>query len=468
MKFRTDDIPGMRVTVMGLGLSGGGLESARFFARRGADVTVTDLRGEEVLAPSLEALAGLPIRYVLGRHEIDDFRSADLVIKNPAVKPDSPFLAASRRVETDLSVFLSLCRGPVLAVTGSKGKSSTAAAMHFVLRRSLPGAFLGGNIATSPLSFVDEVREETPVVLELSSWQLGDLRGRELLRPRVAVITNILPDHLDRYGSMEPYVADKRLVYAHQTGEDHTVVSWDDPYGRSFGEETPGRAAFFSRRPLPPGTPGAFLAEGGGRSVSGEGHVLTTDGPALIVPRELLVRGEHQRLNLLAAGLALVRFGLSPRQVAAGAAEYPGIEHRLELCGRAGSVLFYNDSAATIPEALTAAVKSFTTPLLLITGGTDKVLDFSVFAEAAPLPRGIFLLEGSATVKIRSLLDGMGIPYRGPYDSLEAAVRAAAEAAAPGDSVLFSPGCTSFGMFLNEFDRGRRFKDLVARLAGEA
>ncbi len=449
----------MKVTVMGLGLNGGGLESARFFARRGGDVTVTDLRSGEVLAPSLEGLAGLPVRLVQGRHEIDDFRGADLVIKNPAVKPDSPFLAAARRVETDISVFLSLCRGPVLAVTGSKGKSSTASALHFILARTRPGARLGGNITTSPLSFLDEVTDDTPVVLELSSWQLGDIRGMGVLKPRVAVITNIHPDHMDRYGSMEPYVADKKLIYADQGRSDHTIVSFDDPYGRSFGAETPGVAAYFSRNPLPAGVSGAFLREG-------EGRVRTPGGEARIVPRDLRVVGEHQRLNLLAAGLALVRFGLSPEEVEAGAAEFPGIEHRIEPCGETRGVKFYNDSAATIPEALVAAVKSFSSPVLLVTGGTDKLLDFSVFAEAASLPKGIFLLEGTATEKIRRILDERGIPYRGPYDNLEAAVLAAAEAARPGDSVVLSPGCTSFGMFLNEFDRGRKFKAVVARLTG--
>ncbi|MDR3200153.1 MAG: UDP-N-acetylmuramoyl-L-alanine--D-glutamate ligase, partial [Spirochaetales bacterium] len=145
------EIAGLKITVMGLGLNGGGLESARFFAQNGARVTVTDLRGEDILAPSLKELEGLPIRYVLGRHEEADFEDAGIVIKNPAVRPDSPYLALARRVETDMSVFLSLCRGPVLAVTGSKGKSSTASALHYGLQKSFPGSRLGGNITTSPL-----------------------------------------------------------------------------------------------------------------------------------------------------------------------------------------------------------------------------------------------------------------------------------------------------------------------------
>ena len=173
--------PGLRVTVMGLGVHGGGLASALFFARRGAEVTVTDLRGPDALAPSIERLAGLPVRYVLGRHDVADFESADLVIKNPAVPTGSPFLAAARDravpVETDVSVFLSLARCPVIAVTGTKGKSTTASAIHHGLLRASPRARLGGNITVSPLEFLDDLAPTDPVVLELSSWQLGDLGG---------------------------------------------------------------------------------------------------------------------------------------------------------------------------------------------------------------------------------------------------------------------------------------------------
>ncbi|MDR1948433.1 MAG: UDP-N-acetylmuramoyl-L-alanine--D-glutamate ligase, partial [Spirochaetaceae bacterium] len=256
------DYSGQKVLVMGLGLHGGGLESARFFALRGAAVTVTDLRDETVLAPSIDKLrypggGPLPIRYVLGRHETGDFESADLVVKNPGVKPDSPFLRNCRRVETDISIFLAENPARLSAVTGSKGKSGTASAIHWALRRAregglLPGtAWLGGNITLSPLSFLDRLGPEDDVVLELSSWQLGDLRGRcrgsgeALLKPRCAVITAILPDHLDRYDDMETYVADKRIIYQGQDRRDATIAG-DDPWGRSFRAETPGRPLVYA------------------------------------------------------------------------------------------------------------------------------------------------------------------------------------------------------------------------------
>jgi UDP-N-acetylmuramoylalanine--D-glutamate ligase len=376
----------------------------------------------------------------------------------------------ARRVETDMSVFLSLCRGPVLAVTGSKGKSSTASALHYGLLKTFPGSRLGGNITTSPLSFLADLAPGDPVVLELSSWQLGDLRGRGLLKPRIAILTTILPDHLDRYGSMEPYVADKKLIYENQNASDYTLCFYDDPWGRAFAEETPGTPLMFSRSPLPYGLGGAWLEDGQGfiklqtspAQAAGGAH----DDPVLILPRDVRVIGEHQKINLLAAGLALYLFGISPGEAQKRLAEFPGIEHRLELCGEKAGVRFYNDSAATIPEALSAAVKSFPgIRVNLITGGKDKKLDFSVFAKTSRIPKAIYLLQGSATVKLQALLDGLSVPYNGPYASLDEALGAAVAGAKPGEAVLFSPGCTSFGMFLNEFDRGRKFKALVSALS---
>ena len=211
---------GARVTVMGLGLHGGGASAARFLAREGAEVTVTDLRGETELAASLDSIASLPIRFVLGRHEDGDFADADIVIKNPAVPRSSRYLALARRIETDISIFLSRTSSPIVAITGTKGKSSTSSAAHHILSETVGNAFLGGNITRSPLEFVDELTEESTVVLELSSFQLGDLTltgaGIEALRPRISVITSIFRDHLNYYDSMDDYVADKRLIYAAQ------------------------------------------------------------------------------------------------------------------------------------------------------------------------------------------------------------------------------------------------------------
>jgi UDP-N-acetylmuramoylalanine--D-glutamate ligase len=491
------DYAGMKVLIMGLGLHGGGLESARFLLGRGAAVTVTDLRDEQTLAPSIERLEAAcgafgraSVRYVLGKHELDDFKNADMVIKNPGVRPDSPFLQAARRIETDISLFLTAANGIRLtAVTGSKGKSSAASALHWVLAHSAgKTAYLGGNITVSPLVFLDDLRPGDDVVLELSSWQLGGLRGRTmagrpLLKPKAAVLTAIMPDHLDRYGSMEAYVADKRVIYQGQDSGDFTIAG-DDDWGRSFLAESRAVPLMYADAPLPEGTGGPA----GGGWIEGPGgpglaRLRGGEDPVELVPAQPLVPGRHQKQNLLAAGLALLGMGLPPDTIREGLGSFPGIEHRLERFHEAGGIAFYNDSAATIPEAAAAALEALgdthcntfgntqsntSGKLVLVTGGTDKNLDFSPLVQAIRRAQGlkaVILLAGTGSDKLRALLADAGIAPLGPFDRLDAAVAVALEAAAPGDRVLLSPGCASFGMFLNEFDRGHKWKEAVMRLA---
>ncbi|MDR2631603.1 MAG: UDP-N-acetylmuramoyl-L-alanine--D-glutamate ligase [Spirochaetaceae bacterium] len=469
----------MRVLVMGLGLHGGGVESARYLIRGGAEVTVTDLRDEKILAPSLEKLGDAgAVRYVLGRHRMEDFERADMVLKNPGVPPDSPFLRAARRIETDISLFLAASPARLTAVTGSKGKSSTASAIQWVLRECrnqglLPGkSYFGGNITRSPLTFLESLGPQDDVVLELSSWQLGDLRGRirsgrALLKPRCAVITSIMADHLNRYGTMENYVADKRIIYQGQDHGDATIAA-DDDWGRSFLGETPGRPLIYGENPLPAGVAGGWLSgpEGPGYALLPFGDRPVPGGDRIeVVPSRLLLPGRHQKKNLLAAALALLDLGLPPDLIRAALGTFPGIEHRLEFFYEKGGIRFYNDTAATIPEAAAAAVAAFESGLVLVTGGTDKDLDFTPLARAAVRVKALVLLAGSGSDKLRALFEAGGIPYRGPFDSVDAAVKAALEAASAGDTVVLSPGCASFGMFKNEFDRGQQWKEAVIRLA---
>ncbi|RPJ04934.1 MAG: UDP-N-acetylmuramoyl-L-alanine--D-glutamate ligase, partial [Spirochaetaceae bacterium] len=276
---KTTDYSGFRVTVMGLGLHGGGLASARFFASRGATVTVTDLKDGKTLAPSVEKLADLSIRFVLGCHETSDFTETDLVIKNPGVPVDSGYLAHARdagvNIETDISIFLSHCENPVIAVTGSKGKSTTVSAIHFCLSRILPETRLGGNITVSPLTFIDDLEPGAWVVLELSSWQLADIAGKNCLKPKVSLITNILPDHMNRYKGMDDYVADKKLIYTLQDADDFSIFNLDDQYTTRFMKESCAQKLVFSSKKLPAGMNGAWLMpEGGLLRIGREEHQI--------------------------------------------------------------------------------------------------------------------------------------------------------------------------------------------------
>jgi UDP-N-acetylmuramoylalanine--D-glutamate ligase len=305
-------------------------------------------------------------------------------------------------------------------------------------------AFLGGNITVSPLSFIDEAACNADndvvndVVLELSSWQLCDLRGKldssgnNLLKPAVAVITAIMSDHQNWYSNMEDYVADKRVIYEGQDLNDTTVTFDDDDWGKSFIKRTKGKVV----------------------SASG-------DFPNLI-PTKPLTPGAHQKKNLSLAALACRSLGLDDAFIKESLAEYRGLEHRLEFFYESGGVKFYNDSAATIPEAAAAAVYALDHPVI-VTGGTDKNLEFGPLAAALKDAASVILLSGTGTDKLIPLLKAANIGYKGHFSNLNEAVEAAFAVAKEGDSVVLSPGCTSFGMFLNEFDRGKKWKEGVRK-----
>ena len=460
---RLEDIAGLTVTVMGLGLNGGGLASARFFAEHGAKkVIVTDMKSEAELAASVEPLRRYSaIRFALGGHCIDDFRNTDIVIKNPGIKAaGNPYLAAAPCIETDISLFLRLSPAPVIAVTGSKGKSSTVSALHHGLQTCGVSSFLGGNITVSPLTFLEQTSIDTPVVLELSSWQLGDLADCRNLRPKIALITPVMPDHQNWYGSMERYVADKKIIYRNQTAGDCTICNYDDEWGAVFASETAGQVFWYSAHPLPDNLFGAWIAEDGSARIR-----LVKGQNDLLLPAALAVPGAIFKQNVAAAALALALYGVDLSAIPQAMQSYGGIPHRLEFFHQKDGWKFYNDSAATIPEAASAAVQAFSEPVILIAGGTDKDLDFTPLLPQLHNVKGLFLLAGTGTDKLLPLLHDAHIPYQGPFTGLAPLLDALyADISKSGQgTVVFSPAATSFGLFKNEFDRGNQFKEEVRK-----
>lgn len=529
-----EDIAGKKITVMGLGLHGGGEATTRFLLEHGAIVTVTDTKGQAHLASTLRNLSpemqkyGHKLKFTLGCHHEEDFSTADIVVKNPGVQiQGNPYLALAKVIETDISIFLSLTQAPIIAVTGSKGKSSTVSAIHHGLKAAGFNAFLGGNITVSPLSFLEETDATTPVVLELSSWQLADLRGRGLLKPKIALITTIVPDHQNWYKSMEDYVADKKLIYADQGSSQWTICSMDS-WGNTFAAETKGKVIRYSAEPVPAGTSGGSTNGGGWIDTDGRGWVaLPVDqfpnfdpkaeqttgqlGQPQLVLDSLQVPGQHSRQNALMSALVLALIQVPPKRIREVLSQWRGIPHRLEYfhswnvfireTSSQQEFRFFNDSAATIPEATVAAVRAFSGSVQLICGGTDKELDLQSFVEQLKEcpPANIHLLTGTATNKLIPLLVQAGLPYRGPFPTLERLLqelknhletnasllagrlkvdryleasgnqspgqpKAAATAHPDFIPVVFSPGAASFGLFQNEFHRGDSFKNLVKTL----
>ena len=507
-----EDIRGKKITVMGLGLNGGGEACVRFFLRHGAFVTITDMKTSEQLAPTIKRLNSDPdldkdrFTYVLGEHRIEDFADADCVIKNPGVKiQGNKYLAAAKRIESDISIFLHFTKAPIIAVTGSKGKSSTVSALDFSLRNAGYKSFLGGNITVSPLTFLERTDGTTPVVLELSSWQLADLRGRKALKPKIAIITKIMPDHQNWYGSMESYVNDKKLIYADQGPEDYTILDFDEDdylkdcrspepgckcWGDVFAKETKGTVLRYSKFQLPKDVFGAYQAKEDRSTV---GYIqLPGDSEGRKVMGQLQVPGEHMKTNVLNAALALSLMNVAPEQILSIVGIWKGITHRLERFHEWQSpesgikVSFYNDSCATVPEAAAAASQAFARKVILLTGGTDKNLNFEPLAkvlrgeggaEAKYQPLQTYLLAGSGTDKLLARLSDSK-QCLGPFESLEimlGVLKANLQNPSadrvykfyPDDDpipVVFSPGATNFGMFSNEFDRGNKFKDAVKQI----
>ena len=462
-----EDIKDKKITIMGLGLNGGGEAAARFFLSKGAFVTVTDMKTTEQLAPTLERLNNdetldhSRLTYHLGGHDLADFETADCVIKNPGVKYEgNKYLAAAKAIETDLSIFLRFTDCPIIAVTGSKGKSSTVSAIYYGLQQAGFDAFLGGNITVSPLTFFDKVSSDTPVVIEFSSWQLADLRGRGVLKPHISVITKIVPDHQNWYGNMEDYVADKRLIYADQDSGTYSIFD--------AGEDEPGTG------PACGGTWGDLFARESRATVIR----YNTPNKYSIDFDTLLVPGEHMKLNAQNAATVLQLMGVDKARAKEILQTWPGIAHRLQYFHEWNGYKFYNDSAATVPEAAAAATQTFGKPVILLTGGTDKGLSLEKLTEVLDrtnsntiAPAAIYLLAGTATDKITPALDKAKVQYKGPYSSLDDMLtqlkqdlQTSTQDAAEKSPIVFSPGATSFGMFNNEFDRGEKFMKAVERI----
>ena len=456
-----------RVLVFGLGVHGGGLGVARWLVQQGARVTVTDLKRAEELQASLDALSGLPIEYVLGEHRAEDFQRADLIVRNPGVPRESKWLKLAREydvpVEMEMSLFVKRLprgAGQVIGITGTKGKTTTTLMTGAILQRVKPKTVMAGNLRVSALELLEQIDADTPVVLELSSWQL-EAFPPHAVSPHIAAITNIFPDHLNRYRDLDDYANAKAIILRYQQPGDFVVLNSDNKLLTQLAARALGAVVWTSAT--------RALKEGACR----DGNLLVWRwGGAtqkIMDARELRVPGEHNVANaLIALALAAV-WGAAPEQIAGALADFRGVEHRQELVGEIGGVRFINDTTATAPAAAIAAIETFApgaAGIVLIAGGADKSLDFAEMARViVEKVRAVILLEGSATDKLAGSIRKAGGAslLAGGSDSLSRAVERARETARAGEIVLLSPGCASFGMFANEFERGEQFRKVISQ-----
>lgn len=460
------NLAGQRATVMGLGRRGGGAGVARYLAEAGAIVTATDMQPEERLSEALESLADVPIRYVLGGHDEADFLpgGADLVIRNPGVPRRAPLLELARRhgvpVEMEMTLFFRACPALIIGVTGTKGKTTVSTLTAALLKAWNPATILAGNMGISALAQLSLITAETPVVIELSSWQLEGLAEHELA-PDIAVLTLIAEDHLNTYDGFEDYAATKRSITHHQTPAQTLIVNAGDPEAWRAAAETRARVIPFGVRDQ--GTDGVWLA-GDQAVIRDGGKVLTVE-----LPDNRALAGAHNRANALAAIAAAHARGADVPSMEAGLAAFAGIRDRMEVVAEVDGVTYINDTTATAPVAAAAALEALAGRRVhLLAGGADKQLDPGPLIDAAGQAHAVYLFAGTATPAIERALRERGLTPGGPYESMEAAVSAATGAATAGDVVLLSPGCASFGLFRDEFDRGEQFRQVVRQLAKDS
>jgi UDP-N-acetylmuramoylalanine--D-glutamate ligase len=436
-------LSGKSVLVLGLGVSG--RSAANFCAARGARVVAADERGADAIEGLQTLEAG--IERVVG-HPFPDAADFDLVVPSPGVAP-ARYSAAARRVWGDVELAFRALQVPIVAVTGTNGKSTTTRLVELMLRGAGLRVRAAGNLGEPALSLVGEAIDVA--VLEVSSFQL---ETTEAFCPRVAAILNVTPDHLDRHGSFEAYRAAKALILAHQQAQDVAVLNFDDPNVRSLAAQAHGRV-------LPFRAAGA-LAHGVWLD-AGSVVLSDEDGTSLRIPLDgLQLAGAHNLENTLAALAAAWAAGAEPERAASALAGFRGLPHRMEEVARVAGVLYMNDSKATNPSAAQRSLASRDTPVVWIAGGRDKGLDFGSLAEAAAGRVRAAVLLGEAAGKLEEALAGR-VESHGAC-CLEQAVRAAARLARPGDVVLLAPACASQDQFRDFEERGERFRAAVAAL----
>ncbi len=420
---------------MGLGLLGRGVGDAQYLAECGAELIVTDLKSCDALAESVRQLEMFSnIKLVLGEHRLEDFRDRDIVLKAAGVPLDSPYIAEAKKnnisVRMSADLLAELSGIPVIGVTGTRGKSTVTHMVHAILKEAEKPVLLGGNVrSVSNLQLLKEVTSEHIAVLELDSWQLQGF-GEAKMSPKIAVFTTFYPDHLNYYhNNLDTYLADKANIFLYQKSEDTLVL------GSQCAELVQKKydSHIKSKIVIPPELPSDWT---------------------------LRIPGEHNRYDASLALAAARAIGVSDDMSRRAIESFAGVPGRLELIREVNGIKIYNDTTSTTPEAALAALEAVGTEnTIVIAGGTDKNLDMNVLLLKLKEVKRVILLAGSGTSRILEWIPGASV-----YDSLGAAVSDAFMCASPGDTILFSPAFTSFGMFKNEYDRGDQFTALVQKL----
>jgi UDP-N-acetylmuramoylalanine--D-glutamate ligase len=446
------ELTGKRVLVVGLGKSG--VASALFMKSHGAHVTVSDTKSGDELRNEIPVLLDHGITVETGGHGDRTFRGQDLIVVSPGVPVDAPPLVQARSMgETvigEIELASQFLPGPMVAITGSNGKTTTTTLTGEILTASGFPALVGGNIGTPAISLAERAKPGTVIVLEISSFQLETIQS---FRPKVAVVLNVTPDHLDRHGTFERYAAAKTRIFENQHSEDCAVLNADDPTCAAMAKRLQSQVFWFSRqREI---ERGAWVRDGNivFRDASGQREILQVS--------EIPLKGAHNLENVLAAVCAAVLMDCTPEKIREAVRDFKAVEHRLEFVASIEGVDYFNDSKATNVDATIKALESFPANIHLILGGKDKGSDYTVLnALLRQRVKRVYTI-GAAAAKIESQIKGADVVHA---ETLENAIRNAKAAAQPGDVVLLAPACASFDQFKSYEHRGKTFKDIVRSL----
>jgi len=456
---RARELTGRRIVVLGLARQGMAL--AHFLVGQGAAVTISDVKTAEQLADAIQGLDGLPVRYVLGGHPLELLDGCELLCLSGGVPVDLPIVVEAQRrgikLANDAQVFVERCPAPIIGITGSAGKTTTTVLAGEMLKAAGFRTWVGGNIGNPLIADLIKMRPDDKVVMELSSFQLEVMTTS----PHIAAVLNITPNHLDRHPTMEAYIAAKKRILDFQDYKDIAVLGYDDAEARNLAGDARGYVRFFSQQ----------AEVGRGAFMRGGGIVLKQDTEQRVCAvRDLKLRGPHNVWNVLAACALAGAAGADVSAMRQVATSFAGVAHRLQMVRELHGVHYYDDSIATAPERLVAALRSFDEPIVLLCGGRDKHLPWEEAARLIVERVSHLVLFGemadlveSQISKAKSQISNVRCAVHRAW-TLENAVRMAAGLARPGDVVLLSPGGTSFDAFRDFVERGTKFAEYVNSL----
>src|ERR1700758_993634 len=451
------DLNGKRALVVGLGKSG--VASALFMKAHGARVTVSDTKSGDELRNEIPVLLDHGITVETGGHGDRTFRGQDLIVVSPGVPVDAPPLVQARSLgETvigEIELAAQFLPGPIVAITGSNGKTTTTTLTGEIMTAAGFPTLVGGNIGTPAISLAERAKPETIIVLEISSFQLETI---QTFRPKVAVVLNVTPDHLDRHRTFEVYADAKARVFENQQPSDFAVLNADDPTCVAMASRTRAQIYWFSRQKEV--QQGAWVRDGNivFRDAKGQREIMQVS--------EIPLKGAHNLENVLAAVCTAVLMGCPPEKVRQAVHDFKAVEHRLESVATVAGVDYYNDSKATNVDATIKALESFPANIHLILGGKDKGSDYTVLNDLLRQRVKRVYTIGAAAAKIEGQI--VSSKHGGPEvvhaATLEHAIRKAHASAKPGDVVLLAPACARFDQFKSYEHRGKVFKEIVRGL----